>query len=147
MSVVYEPRALFQEGHYPNLIEHDPDQDHHVQYASQDDVPVSDLPDYSQLAATLGSEDRNMIHDGISDIDLNLATSATMASLGAELPETLAPAEPLEDPESPPVTSGRSKCIPKPERDVQKQADGKYYCTNPDCTEDIRGFHRKCEWK
>ena len=150
MSVVYEARAIFQDGHYPNLVEHDHDHgaDHHVSYASPDDVAIPDITgSYGSLAASLG-EDRNLMHDGMPDIDINsLAASATMASLTSDLPDGLSSTPTLDEAESPAASSGRSRCIPKPERDVQKQVDGKYYCTNAECTEDVRAFSRKCEWK
>lgn len=40
----------------------------------------------------------------------------------------------------------RSKPIPKPDREVTKGEDGKFICTWPGCTEDVRVFSRKCEW-
>ncbi|KAK6074906.1 C2H2 transcription factor [Seiridium cupressi] len=40
----------------------------------------------------------------------------------------------------------RSKPIPKPERQVRKNAHGKYECTWTGCTEDVKQFNRKCEW-
>ncbi|GAO18892.1 hypothetical protein UVI_02046070 [Ustilaginoidea virens] len=46
--------------------------------------------------------------------------------------------------ESPP--SSRVKPIPKPDRDVAKQADGKFHCPLDDCKEEVRAFSRKCEW-
>lgn len=46
-----------------------------------------------------------------------------------------------------PSSASRSKPVPKPDRDVMKQADGKYHCPLPDCKEDINAFSRKCEWK
>ncbi|KAM4057495.1 zinc finger domain-containing protein [Hirsutella rhossiliensis] len=45
-----------------------------------------------------------------------------------------------------PSSVSRSKPIPKPDRDVMKQADGKYHCPLPDCKEDVNAFSRKCEW-
>ncbi len=47
-----------------------------------------------------------------------------------------------EDPPSP----GRSKPIPKPDREVTKGDDGRFVCTWVGCTEDVRSFNRKCEW-
>ncbi|KAF7550166.1 hypothetical protein G7046_g8101 [Stylonectria norvegica] len=43
-------------------------------------------------------------------------------------------------------SSSRIKPIPKPDRDVVKQADGKFHCPLDDCKEDTRSFSRKCEW-
>lgn len=44
--------------------------------------------------------------------------------------------------------STRMKNLPKPDRpQVPKQADGKFHCTVEDCKEEVRAFHRRCEWK
>ncbi|RYP61141.1 hypothetical protein DL769_007853 [Monosporascus sp. CRB-8-3] len=41
----------------------------------------------------------------------------------------------------------RSKPIPKPDREVSKTDDGKFYkCTWPNCSEEVKIFNRKCEW-
>lgn len=55
---------------------------------------------------------------------------------------------PLSKENSPIVTTpSRMKAIPKPDREVTKNMDGKYVCSWVGCTEDIREFGRKCEWK
>ncbi|RYP64915.1 hypothetical protein DL771_008547 [Monosporascus sp. 5C6A] len=42
----------------------------------------------------------------------------------------------------------RSKPIPKPDREVSKTDDGKFYkCTWPNCSEEVKTFNRKCEWR
>lgn len=60
----------------------------------------------------------------------------------------------LEELASPPkedsptaTTPQRIKAIPKPDRAVVKNAEGKYVCSWPGCTEETREFGRKCEWK
>ncbi|KAI1492527.1 hypothetical protein F5X96DRAFT_677677 [Biscogniauxia mediterranea] len=40
----------------------------------------------------------------------------------------------------------RIKPISKPDRVVLKNIDGKYCCTWPNCTDEVREFNRKCEW-
>ncbi|RYC54581.1 hypothetical protein CHU98_g11628 [Xylaria longipes] len=40
----------------------------------------------------------------------------------------------------------RMKPIPKPQRQVVKNADGKFICTWQDCTAPVKEFSRKCEW-
>ncbi|KAM7196502.1 hypothetical protein V8F20_006976 [Naviculisporaceae sp. PSN 640] len=59
----------------------------------------------------------------------------------------------LEELASPPkedsptaTTPQRIKPIPKPDRQVLKNAEGKYVCSWPGCTEETREFGRKCEW-
>jgi hypothetical protein len=49
--------------------------------------------------------------------------------------------------ESDPASPGRSKPVPKPDREVTKDANGRFYCNWPNCTEEIRDFGRKCEWR
>jgi hypothetical protein len=58
-----------------------------------------------------------------------------------ELPEL--PTKEETDVNSP----GRSKPIPKPDREVTKDQNGRFYCTWPNCTEEIKDFGRKCEWR
>lgn len=41
---------------------------------------------------------------------------------------------------------GRSRPIPKPDRQVTKSEDGKFICTWAGCSEDVKSFSRKCEW-
>ncbi|KAH7356931.1 putative zinc finger protein GLI2 [Rhexocercosporidium sp. MPI-PUGE-AT-0058] len=48
--------------------------------------------------------------------------------------------------ESDAPSPGRSKPIPKPDREVTKGDDGRFICTWVGCAEDVRTFNRKCEW-
>jgi len=41
---------------------------------------------------------------------------------------------------------GRSKPIPKPDREITKAENGRFICTWVGCSEDVRDFGRKCEW-
>ncbi|KAK0635159.1 hypothetical protein B0T17DRAFT_32739 [Bombardia bombarda] len=55
------------------------------------------------------------------------------------------PSPPKED--SPAATTPqRIKAIPKPDREVTKNTEGKFICLWSGCNEDIRVFSRKCEW-
>jgi hypothetical protein len=65
---------------------------------------------------------------------------ATSALNIDEMPEL--PTKEESDAPSP----GRSKPIPKPDREVTKGEDGRYVCTWVGCTEEVRTFNRKCEW-
>jgi hypothetical protein len=65
---------------------------------------------------------------------------ATTALAMDEMPEL--PQKEESDAPSP----GRSKPIPKPDREVTKGEDGRYVCNWAGCTEDVRSFNRKCEW-
>jgi hypothetical protein len=51
---------------------------------------------------------------------------------------------PKEDDDAP--SPGRSKPIPKPDREVTKGEDGRFVCNWTGCTEEVRSFNRKCEW-
>ncbi len=59
-----------------------------------------------------------------------------------------APPVPSPKEESPVATTPqRSKPIPKPDREVTRNLDGKLVCTYASCTDEPREFTRKCEWK
>lgn len=49
--------------------------------------------------------------------------------------------------ESDAPSPGRSKPVPKPDREVTKDANGRYYCNWPNCTDETQTFGRKCEWR
>ena len=50
--------------------------------------------------------------------------------------------------ESDPPSPGRSKPVPKPVRDETKDPKtGRYFCAWPGCTEEVKDFGRKCEWR
>ncbi|RDL39201.1 uncharacterized protein BP5553_03541 [Venustampulla echinocandica] len=57
-----------------------------------------------------------------------------------EMPEL--PAKEESDAPSP----GRSRPIPKPDREVTKGEDGRFVCTWVGCVEEVTSFNRKCEW-
>lgn len=48
--------------------------------------------------------------------------------------------------ESDAASPGRSKPVPKPDREVTKNMAGRFYCNWPGCTEETKEFGRKCEW-
>lgn len=67
---------------------------------------------------------------------------------GTVVHKTESPAPPaLGESPSTHQSSSRSKTMPKPDREVVKQADGKFHCPLHDCKEEVRSFSRKCEWK
>lgn len=65
---------------------------------------------------------------------------ATTALAMDEMPEL----PPKEESDAP--SPGRSKPIPKPDREVTKGEDGRFVCNWAGCTEEVRSFNRKCEW-
>lgn len=150
MSVAYEPRTYHGEL-YPNVGEHEPsDLD---RYADPD---VSDVADLAAVAATTYSHAPSYADPeptalerlesltappNLSGID-GLPTMKDFSSKDFELkddsPTTSA---------NPTTPQSRVKPIPKPDRSVHKNLDGKYVCTWPNCSEEIKEFNRKCEWK
>lgn len=146
MSVVYEPRSFMHDGVYPPIGDHDHDHngDPRVQYASD----VTDLSAYN-LGAGLSGDERIeglTAEDLVTDAQLSLATTAALASLPPSLAEALQ-AHNHDEAEPAAALAARTKCIPKPDREVHKQADGKFYCTFAGCTDEIQVFNRKCEWR
>lgn len=134
----------------------DPDPDSHVsrmQYHSPDDVP--DLSPYNASPPML-PDDRSMIQEALANEaavmvtdagQLTMPTAAALVSLPSNLTTNSMPHNDRDEPEPVPPPPVRTKHIPKPEREVQKQADGKYYCTFPGCVEEVQVFNRKCEWR
>lgn len=49
--------------------------------------------------------------------------------------------------ESEAQSPNRTKAVQKPEREVTKDANGRYYCNWPNCTEEVKDFGRRCEWR
>lgn len=129
MSVVYEPRAFIHEGSYPPIDDH-----HH-----HDPTPDADrFPDPSDAVVN------------------ELATVATFTAPPPPFVDTAAetridiPAatSTISKEESPAATTPhRIKAIPKPDREVTRNLEGKFICTWPGCTEEAKEFGRRCEWK
>ncbi|CAM1500544.1 Fc.00g097060.m01.CDS01 [Cosmosporella sp. VM-42] len=154
MSVAYEPRNFIHEGAYPSIGD---EHDHTDQRFTDSDV-AEQLSHYTAEASML-PDDRGVLGDdrGMMPEDAAAVQEATRLDLGPSFPSPMQATmqsptlDGLPDPKdlspgaaSPP--SSRVKPIPKPDRDVIKQADGKFHCPLDDCKEDIRAFSRKCEW-
>ncbi|KAM0333387.1 hypothetical protein ACHAQA_002048 [Verticillium albo-atrum] len=155
MSVAYEPRSFMHDPSYPPIgdPDHDHDVDARLRYTSPD---VSGLDAYNPSTSMLGDE-RSIMSDALAGEavmvseagEMTLPSAPVLPSLPSltstiPIPDTL-PSNDRDDGDQG-ASSLRSKCIPKPDREVQKQADGKFYCTFPGCTEDTQVFGRKCEW-
>ncbi|KAF4979497.1 hypothetical protein FZEAL_4317 [Fusarium zealandicum] len=154
MSVAYEPRNFIHEGGYPPIGD---DHDHTVDQRFTDNDVAEQLSHYTTEAALL--PDTSVLDDrGMMPEDAATIQEATRLDLGhPSFPSPIEAAmqapslDPLPDdkelspsPGSPPAS--RIKPIPKPDRDVVKQADGKFHCPMDDCKEEVRSFSRKCEW-
>ncbi|KAG5970308.1 hypothetical protein E4U55_001752 [Claviceps digitariae] len=165
MSVAYEPRSFLHEGAYPPIGE-EHDQDHGADQRYTDSEVAEHLSHYTADASLL--EDDRMADDRIGDdrtimvVEDECAVAQDAAPLDLEpkfpspIPESLhapsIPPEPIPESKEPSPGMGspaslRIKTIAKPDRDVVKQADGKFHCPLDDCKEEVRTFSRKCEWK
>ncbi|OLN86468.1 Transcriptional factor SWI5 [Colletotrichum chlorophyti] len=133
-SMLEDDRSLLPDGLDDNSID--------VSDATRLDLsappPLASLP--ANLPPNLST---NLSSNLSSNLSANLAASLP-ANLSPTLPEPL-PSNHKDDAEAS-TPSSRVKCIPKPEREVTKQPDGKFYCTFPGCTEETQVFTRKCEW-
>ena len=122
MSVVgYEPRDFGLGSSYPNIS--DPSGNDGINSPFEDD-PVSGLP--------LLPDSPTHHHFG------SLPATSPQPVLSAPKSDS---AQPANSPTS------RTKAIPKPDRQAVKNANGKYICNFPECTEDVKEFGRKCEWR
>lgn len=133
MSVVYEPRSLMHSDSYPTIgdLDHDgTNPGDHVRYTDQD---VADLTAYDPPAPTLMPSPEP--HHGL------------VLSSPTPQPTSLPTAMPTPKDDTELRTPQRIKSIPKPDREVIKNEHGKYCCDWPECTEEVKEFNRKCEWK
>lgn len=152
MSVAYEPRSFIHEGAYPPIGDDPTDQ----RYTDSDVAEhLSQYTAEGLLQDDQVLDDRGMMSDDTAGVQDAGRLDLHATGFSSPIQMTL-PGGPLDDhtPDSKDTSpdvgsppSSRLKLIPKPPRDVFKQADGKFHCTRDDCTEDIRAFSRKCEWK
>jgi len=126
MSVVYESRHLFHDGSYPNMGEPN----------ETDGLPqATDIGDLEAGFAAVANYN-------------TAAAAAILADADSRTDMVESPVAPKEDsPVSSPPATGRTRAIPKPERQIHKNANGCYACTWPNCTEDVKEFNRRCEWR
>lgn len=118
MSLSYETRNYLSDAAYPQM-----------QMGDQDDFK-HDVPRYPSPPPPLNENPYNtqqVITTPLVDDRLDLSE--------------------LQKEDSDYQSPGRSKPIPKPHRSVTKDSNGRFYCTWPGCTEEIRDFGRKCEWR
>lgn len=155
MSVAYEHRSFIHEGSYPPIgDENDPTDDRFT------DAEVAEhLSRFTE--AEMLEDHRSMMddaHDALTDdtrLDLSAPGFSSPIQITIGTP-TMSDGMPESNDQSPsrlhsgapsPPLSGKIKTIPKPSRAVVKHADGKFHCPLDDCTEDMRAFSRRCEWK
>ncbi len=133
MSVVYEPRSFIHDGGYPPMDDHpddttpDPDR-----FTDPTDAVVSEL---ASTVATFTAPHQPFVDTSEPRLELPTVPPAPTTAIS-----------PKED--SPTATTPqRIKAIPKPDREVTKNLEGKFVCTWPGCSEEPKEFTRKCEWK
>jgi len=118
MSRSYETRKFLD---YPNsTIMHDPHQQEEDNNIYHNRYPSPPPP--------LSDNSYNQLIDIISVLNI----------------DEIAKLQTKEESDAP--SPGRSKPIPKPDREVTKGDDGRYVCTWVGCIEEVRTFNRKCEW-
>ncbi|KAL2266276.1 hypothetical protein VTJ83DRAFT_5628 [Remersonia thermophila] len=137
MSVVYEPRSFIHDGGYPPMDEHQDNAPDADRFADPSDAVVNEL---ANSVATFTTASAHPPYVPEPEPAARLQIPAAPAS--GPSPASGSPKE-----ESPVLaTPQRVKSIPKPEREVTRNPDGKFVCTYPSCTEEPREFTRKCEW-
>jgi hypothetical protein len=158
MSVAYEPRNFIHEGAYPPI---DDDHDAGVDQRFTDSDVAEQLSHYTTEASMLPDsrdvmgDDRDILQHDDSDVHDASRLDLSAGGFGSPLHVSMQAntlSDPLHDSKEPsPGTesspSSRVKPIPKPNRNVDKQVDGKFHCPLEDCKEDVKAFSRKCEWK
>lgn len=132
MSVAYEPRNFMHDGSYPNMDDHNdstPDTD---RFTDPSDPVVSEL---ATVVAFPAPASTNFVEHVPEPVPEPQPVRLELSSL------------PLHKGDSPsaPATQ-RIRPIAKPDREITKNLDGKFVCSWPGCTEDVKEFSRKCEW-
>lgn len=119
------------------------DDQHQLQHQQQEPMGVD--PRYQQQPAQSPPSGDQYVHNNAALERMHAQT----AQLVNELQNALSARDNIDDasgsqkdPESP----GRSKPVPKPDRPVTKDTDGRFVCNWPGCEEAVKHFNRKCEW-
>lgn len=133
-----QPYNLSEHRPFPHMVgdERGYEQEHHQQHQHHDSMPQAP-PRYPSPPPNSDPYGAPGMH-------------AHTAQLVTELQNAMGGIEDHEDHktddghelESP----GRSKPVPKPDRPITKDANGRFYCDWANCTETVKDFGRKCEW-
>jgi hypothetical protein len=120
MSLSYESRQFMTDANYPQMGMHEPQEQEDIQHEHprypSPPMPSAEMNPYNPQLVDTAQEDAI---ENLPNLQAN---------------ETDAP------------SPGRSKPIPKPDREVTKGENGRFVCTWVGCTEEVRDFGRKCEW-
>ncbi|KAI8962685.1 hypothetical protein F5Y11DRAFT_365634 [Daldinia sp. FL1419] len=130
MSVVFKDRVVLPSGPYPSGIDGRQDSEGENRFS-----PGSSI---HGLVVYSGGEDQVLL-------------PVSPSSNGLDSPSPFEP--PLSPPESLSTPGHRHQARPprtgpivKPNRIATKNREGKFVCTFPGCTDDVKIFGRKCEW-
>ncbi|KAK4154601.1 hypothetical protein C8A00DRAFT_42671 [Chaetomidium leptoderma] len=131
MSVVYEPRSFIHDGCYPPMDDpQDPTQDA-VRFTDPTDAVVNEL---ATTVATFAAPHQQYVDTPEPQLDLPAAPPVVTTTTASKEDSPTA------------TTPQRIKAIPKPDREVTRNLEGKFICTWPGCAEEPKEFIRKCEW-
>lgn len=148
MSVAYEPRFHDDSPYAPvgeNGHGHDHDHDHsdlNKYINTEANVDMADL-----AAATYEPSGGEPSPFDASSPDLDLGPIAPPDIDPTNVPVHEASPATMDGDTMTTTPPRRSNPIPKPDRPITRNEDGQYVCQYPGCTEVIKTFNRKCEWK
>lgn len=135
MSVVYEPRNFIHDGSYPPMDEHHDATSDADRFTDPSDAVVNEL---TTTVANFSSPPAAFVDTSEPRLDLPAAAATTTTTVATAVSKEASPTA---------TTPQRIKAIPKPDREVTRNLEGKFICTWPGCTEESKEFGRKCEWK
>lgn len=130
----------FEEASYPSSFNYPS-----IMSLAYENRTFSDYPQSSIMHDPNEHEENNMQHHRYPSPPPPLSENPYNPQLDAAGLEMQMPELPQKE-ESDAPSPGRSKAIPKPDREVTKGEDGRFVCTWAGCTEDVKSFNRKCEW-
>jgi len=130
----------FKEASYPSSFDYPS-----IMSLAYENRTFSDYPQSSIMHDPNEHEETNMQHHRYPSPPPPLSENPYNPQLDAAGLEMQMPELPQKE-ESDAPSPGRSKAIPKPDREVTKGEDGRFVCTWVGCTEDVKSFNRKCEW-
>ncbi|KAK3299162.1 uncharacterized protein B0H64DRAFT_415546 [Chaetomium fimeti] len=131
MSVVYEPRSFIHDGGYPPMDDHhdpSPDAD---RFTDPTDAVVNEL---ATTVATFTAPHSQFVDATEPRLDLPVGPPPATTTTAVKEDSPIA------------TTPQRIKAIPKPDREVTRNLEGRFICTWPGCAEEPKEFVRKCEW-
>ncbi len=128
MSVVFETRNFIHDGGYPPMDDHQDGTSDVDRFTDATDAVVNELAP----VATYNAPTASFVTPVTPRLDLS---TAAVSAVSKE-----------ESPGGTP-TPIRNKTVQKPEREITKNSEGKFVCAYADCTDEIKEWTRKCEWK